>query len=309
MALRTCKTGPYLADDPDAEEGCAFPLDHPDWEKPAGEFCDAPRRPGSAYCAPHHAICHLAPGSAAELRRLRVIEALADAAGGRLGRIAREPPPEVLRRIERLARASLRSDRSRIVLEGAAMKQQPARRKLVEHTAGEGGPTPERLRQGPVEQLARAIADVAGNPSRPHRAVDTLSVMERRGSITAGMHQAGEDFRARFAVAQLDPLRAVDLSHLRLGERSLRPDSGGPGLRIEAARTAVWRAVQAVGGIASPAGSCLWHVIGWERSLKEWAFEQGWNGRRVSQEAASGILVAALGALEAHFGRKESLRR
>jgi hypothetical protein len=46
----------------------------------------------------------------------------------------------------------------------------------------------------------------------------------------------------------------------------------------------------------------LWHVLGWERSLKEWALEQGWSGRRVSQESASGILVAALGALEAHFG-------
>jgi hypothetical protein len=267
----------------------------------------APARLGLLRAAP--CKLPLAPGSAAELRRLRVIEALADAAGGRLGRDAREPPPEVLRRIERLARAYLRSGCSRIVLKGADMKQQPARRRLVEHTAAEGGPTPERLRQGPVEQLARAIADAAGNPSRPHRAVDTLTIMERRGSITAAMHQAGEDFRARFAVAQLDPLRAVDLSHLRLGERSLRPDTGGPGLRIEAARKAVWRAVQAVGGIASPAGSCLWHVIGWERSLKEWAFEQGWSGRRVSQEAASGILVAALGALEAHFGRKESLRR
>src|SRR5829696_7017786 len=127
MALRTCKTGPCIADDPDAQEGCAFPLDDPDSEKPAARFCDAPRRPGSAYCAPHHASCHFASGSAAELRRLRVIEALADAAGGRLGRIAREPPPEVLRRIERLA-ASLRSNRSRIVLKGADMKQQPARR-------------------------------------------------------------------------------------------------------------------------------------------------------------------------------------
>jgi hypothetical protein len=38
-----------------------------------------------------------------------------------------------------------------------------------------------------------------------------------------------------------------------------------------------------------------------ERSLKEWALEQGWNGRRVTQEAASGILIAALGTLEAHF--------
>lgn len=176
-------------------------------------------------------------------------------------------------------------------------------------SAGANGPPPERLRQGPVEQLARAIPDAAGNPSRPYRAIDTLAVMERRGSITAGMRQAGEDFRARFTVAQLDPLRALDLSHLRLGERSLGRGGDGPGLRIEAARAAVWRAVQAVGGIGSPAGSCLWHVVGWERSLKEWALEQGWSGRRVSQESASGILIAALGVLEKHFGIARSLSK
>jgi GH25 family lysozyme M1 (1,4-beta-N-acetylmuramidase) len=173
----------------------------------------------------------------------------------------------------------------------------------------DSGPTPERRQHGAIERLERAIGDVAGHPSRPYRAVDTLAIMQRRGSITAGMRQAGEDFRARFAVAQLDPLRALDLSHLRLGERSVRPAGDGPGLRIERARAAVWRAVQAVGGIASPAGSCLWHVIGWERSLKEWALERGWSGRRVSQEAASGILIAALGALEAHFGIAHELSK
>jgi len=164
------------------------------------------------------------------------------------------------------------------------------------------GPTPERRQHGLVERLERTIADAAGHPSRPYRAVDTLLIMQRRGSISAGMRQAGDDFRARFALAQLDPLRALDPSRLRLGERGPRPDNDGPALRIEAARAQVWRAIQAVGGIASPAGSCLWHVVGWERSLKEWALEQGWSGRRVSQESASGILVAALGALEAHFG-------
>jgi len=168
--------------------------------------------------------------------------------------------------------------------------------------AADAGPTPERRQHGAIERLERTISDAAGHPSRPYRAVDTLAIMQRRGSITAGMKQAGEDFRARFAVAQLDPLRALDLSHLRLGERSPRPHSDGPAQRIEAARAAVWRAVQAVGGFASPAGSCLWHVLGWERSLKEWALQRGWSGRRVSQEAASGILIAALGALEAHFG-------
>lgn len=159
----------------------------------------------------------------------------------------------------------------------------------------------ERLQHGAVELVPSVMADAAGRPGRPYRAVDTLAVMERRGSITAGMRQAGEDFRHRFAVAQLDPLRALDLSRLSLGDKPTRRGDHAPGLQVEAARTAVWRAIRAVGGIASPAGSCLWHVVGWERSLKEWAQQQGWAGRRVSQEAASGILIAALGALETHL--------
>ena len=163
-------------------------------------------------------------------------------------------------------------------------------------------PTPERRNHGIVELLERPIADESGRPARPYRAVDTLATMERRGSITAGMRQAGEDFRARFATAQLDPLRVPDWSRLRVGISSRFRAGDGPGLRIEGARDVVWRAILAVGGIGSPAGSCLWHVVGWERSLKEWALEQGWSGRRVSQEAASGILIAALGALEAYFG-------
>ncbi|HEY3910404.1 MAG TPA: DUF6456 domain-containing protein [Stellaceae bacterium] len=162
-------------------------------------------------------------------------------------------------------------------------------------------PTPERLSQGTVERLERPIADSAGRLARPYRAVDTLATMERRGSITPAMRQAGEDFRARFGVAQLDPLRALDYSRARdaSAARHYR-GSDGPGSRIEGARQTVWRAILAVGGLGSPGGSCLWHVVGWERSLKEWALEQGWSGRRVSQEAASGILIAALGALEAH---------
>jgi hypothetical protein len=155
--------------------------------------------------------------------------------------------------------------------------------------------SPERRRHDPIEP----VAGPSGHAARPHRVVDILQIMERRGTITAAMRQAGEDFRARFARAQLDPVRALDLSRMRLGDAPQRREAEAPSARIEAARRAVWQAIQAVGGIASPAGSCLWHVLGWERSLKEWALEQGWSGRRVSQEAASGILVAALGALEA----------
>jgi hypothetical protein len=182
-------------------------------------------------------------------------------------------------------------------------------RRIANHPVGGDvavGPTPERLSRGIVERVERPIADESGRPSRPYRAVDTLAAMERRGSITTGMRQAGEDFRARFAVAQLDPLRAPDLLRPRESGPSRFRAANGPGLRIEGAREAVWRAILSAGGIGSPAGSCLWHVVGWERSLKEWALEQGWSGRRVSQEAASGILIAALGALEVHFGMKNS---
>jgi uncharacterized protein DUF6456 len=168
-------------------------------------------------------------------------------------------------------------------------------------------PTPERRQHGVIERLDRPIADESGGAGRPYRTVDTLAVMERRGSITAAMRRAGDDFRARFATAQLDPLRALDYSRPRNGSGGQRNRREEPNLRVEGAREAVWRAVLAVGGLGSPGGSCLWHVVGWERSLKEWSVEQGWSGRRVSQEAASGILIAALGALEAHYRHGNTL--
>jgi hypothetical protein len=128
--------------------------------------------------------------------------------------------------------------------------------------------------------------------------VDTLAAIARRGSITAAMELAGRAFQDLFRLAQLDPLAAVDIGRPRVAGGAQRFHRDAPGERIEQARAAVWRSLQAVGGIGSPAGSCLWHVVGWEKSLKEWALEQGWSGRRVSQETASGILIAALGMLK-----------
>src|SRR6266566_3776770 len=122
--------------------------------------------------------------------------------------------------------------------------------KLDAPTATESGPTPERLRQGRVEQLDRPIADAAGHPGRPYRTADTLMVMERRGSISAGMRQAGEDFRARFAVAQLDPLRALDLSHLRIAEPGGAPTMTDPARALK--RPAAWYGARSRRSAASP---------------------------------------------------------
>jgi hypothetical protein len=54
------------------------------------------------------------------------------------------------------------------------------------------------------------------------------------------------------------------------------------------------------------AGSCVWHVVGLQRSVREWAIRQGWGGRPVRQEQAQGILIAALGMLARHFGYEKA---
>jgi hypothetical protein len=98
------------------DDGCAFVLDE-DSRAAAGQtYCAAPRRPGSAYCHAHHALCYLPSESLAELRKLKEIEALAEAVGGKSGRPARRPPPLFLQRMNQVSRAALRPNCSRNVL-------------------------------------------------------------------------------------------------------------------------------------------------------------------------------------------------
>ena len=87
--------------------------------------------------------------------------------------------------------------------------------------ADELAPSPERLAQGLVERPLQPIADEAGRTARPYRAVDTLTAMLRKGSITPEMRHAGEDFHALFMTAQLETLRAADLHRLPDGMREV----------------------------------------------------------------------------------------
>ena len=61
-------------------------------------------------------------------------------------------------------------------------------------------------------------------------------------------------------------------------------------------------AIMALGGFESAAGSCVWHVVGLECSVREWALRQGWGGRSVGHAQAQGMLVAALGVLVGKCG-------
>jgi hypothetical protein len=136
-----------------------------------------------------------------------------------------------------------------------------------------------------------------------HRTVDTLGKMLRAGTIDQAMHDAARDFQAAFTIANLDPIRAAAI--LRVPGAGREPDLNERQLD---ARRRVHVTMEALGGINSPAGSCVWHVIGCGCSIRQWAIRQGWNGRPVRQEHAQGILIAALGVLAAHFGYGETRR-
>ena len=68
------------------------------------------------------------------------------------------------------------------------------------------------------------------------------------------------------------------------------------------ARRRVDEAMDALGGLGSPAGGCVWHVVGLQRSIHQWAMRQGWGGRPINEKQAQGMLIAALGVLAWHYG-------
>lgn len=80
--------------------GCAYILDRGDDPR----CCSAARQPGSSYCHAHHVLCHVASGTSAEALRLREVEALAEAVGGRRARAGGGPSPQFLKRLEHAVR-------------------------------------------------------------------------------------------------------------------------------------------------------------------------------------------------------------
>jgi hypothetical protein len=154
---------------------------------------------------------------------------------------------------------------------------------------------PHKVRGRELEEIREKDPD--GRIVVHHRTVDTLARMLKSGTITPEMHDAAKDFQAAFIVANLDPLRALPILRVPgIGrERELN-------LRQLHARDRVHKTLGALGGISSPAGSCVWHVVGLQWSVREWAMRQGWSGRPVDHKAAAGILIASLGVLAAHLG-------
>ena len=147
-------------------------------------------------------------------------------------------------------------------------------------------------------------ADPDGRPVVHHRTVDTLGIMLRAGSITKDMHDAARDFQAQFTIACLDPVVCLPFDRLR--GASGRTDLTDA--QVDARRR-VGAVMDALGGMGSPAAGCVWHVVGLQRSVREWAMRLGWCGRPMSEKQAQGILIAALGVLASHYGYTRAYER
>jgi Domain of unknown function (DUF6456) len=154
---------------------------------------------------------------------------------------------------------------------------------------------PAKVRNREVEAVCERDPD--GRIVVHHRVVDTLGRMLKSGTIDQTMRDAGRDLQAAFIVAQLDPMRAMPI--LRVSGARRDPELSERQLD---ARRRVHEALQALGGISSPLGSWAWHVLGCQRSIREWAMRQGWGGRPLHVQQAQGIALAALDLLARHFG-------
>ena len=157
-------------------------------------------------------------------------------------------------------------------------------------------PSKWRLQHGPVGEPMREADPETGLPVVHRRTVDTLGQMLANGTITQEMHDAGAIFRARFRAAALDGMRTMPLIRLAKGHGDSMTE------RQVHARQQIADTLVALGGFDSAAGSVIWHVVGLEYSVREWAMRQGWGGKLVSPAQAQGMLVAALGVLAAVYG-------
>jgi hypothetical protein len=151
------------------------------------------------------------------------------------------------------------------------------------------GPPPERAQHNRVTRDQQTVADAYGNIGRPWRAETMLERLQRQGDIEPLERAAGEEFHRLFRRASLDPLRAADMAE---PSRGVGRDSHAS----QRPKQEIHFALNALGGYASPCGSCAWFVLGCEMSVNQWASRRG-----IRREVAKGVLVATLGVLAKHF--------
>lgn len=159
--------------------------------------------------------------------------------------------------------------------------------------------TPERRQHGPIQTVRSDSVENQHKPlgqfghyARVQRVVDIMGRMKSRGTINAAMARAGRRFRSDFDIAQLHGLKAMDMERVRV--QNGRGDISD--LAVEARRR-VWKALEALGGHASPGGQVVWAVLGEQYSLRECEEQKSGLGVQKDRKTNGGILIASLGVL------------
>ena len=151
-----------------------------------------------------------------------------------------------------------------------------------------------------LEPFGEQIPDVDGRIGAPAaRVVDTLRLLLLHGTIGPREYEAGEQFRGDFALAQLEPLQAIDLCKAP-GVRS----NGDLPNAVYDAKDRVWRALWAIGGPFTPMGSAAWYVVGCGWTLAKFASDTqfGRGGGSMAPCRARDLVVGACSNFAVHFG-------
>lgn len=172
-----------------------------------------------------------------------------------------------------------------------------AAREPLDYRAGHKAVSDDK---GPaVERLGRSLPDAKGDIGNPHRTYDTLATLWRNGSIGDPELEGGRAFEEDFIRARLNSLHATDPARI--------PSAGAAELTdvMVAGRRRISRIMTALGGLATPAGSAVWCILGSGQTVKEWAGAcQFSDGRRsLNEKVAKGIFVGALGLLAVQYGK------
>lgn len=154
-------------------------------------------------------------------------------------------------------------------------------------------PAGQRGGRGGTEFVDQQVTDADGRISAPLRKVDALTAMASRGTISERMLQAGRRFQRAFEDAHASDACAIDWLKVGVGHWR-EPDF----MRTSSSREFI-KAMAALGGRSSPSGSACWHILGEGLSIKDWARLHPFGSRCLNEKAAAGVLVGALGVLEA----------
>lgn len=163
-------------------------------------------------------------------------------------------------------------------------------------------PTKWRLQHGDFGAPGRLVDPETGAPVTHRRAKDLLGKLADNGTIDPVMRDAGEQFHQQFRGAALAGVATSKLVWVARSSADPMTD------HIVASRRRVLSAIDALGGIDSIGGTCVWHVVGEEMSIREWAMRQGWRNRPVHHVTAQGVLVASLGVLVGHYRLLKAMR-